>query len=168
MVVPDGATPQLGEASTVSLDIDPAADDFVWQKGYAWCLTTPEAASGCAVYNSQAGDLPELAVLPGPHLPERQPSSPAASAAAAPSKASPGHLLLCGNAMIFGAAMATGNVLCGRGSEYPCTASQCPFPHAPFVPSCELRPELTVPFLRQVLVPGPTTFRSGPAQQLSP
>ena len=49
MVVPDGATPQLGEASTVSLDIDPAADDFVWQKGYAWCLTTPEAASGCAV-----------------------------------------------------------------------------------------------------------------------
>jgi len=116
-VMPDA--PQLAgaEASTMSLAIDPAADDFVWQKGYAWCLTTPEA-SGCAVYNSQAsGELPELAVLPPGARCSRVKEGCAASRET-PSKANPGHLLLCGNAMLFGAAMATGDVFCGRGSKY--------------------------------------------------
>jgi hypothetical protein len=88
-------------ATTVSL-ADPSADDFVWQKGYAWCATTPEASSGCAVYNAQAGGGEELAVLPTvPQVP--------ASGVQGPSKPGPGHLLLCGHALLFGAVMATVN-----------------------------------------------------------
>jgi hypothetical protein len=111
------------------VSVDPTADDFVWQKGYAWCLTTPEAASGCAVYNSQAGgELPEMAVLPpgarccrvdeGWEKMKNYKLSGGGATRETPSKANPGHLLLCGNALLFGAAMATGDVLCGRGSEY--------------------------------------------------
>ena len=121
--------PQLAGAEAGTVAIDPAADDFVWQKGYAWCLTTTEAASGCAVYNSQAGgELPELAVLPpgarccrvdeGWEKMKNYKLSGGGATRETPSKANPGHLLLCGNALLFGAAMATGDVLCGRGSEY--------------------------------------------------
>eukprot|EP00277_Geminigera_cryophila_P044549 CAMPEP_0173067752 /NCGR_PEP_ID=MMETSP1102-20130122/7006_1 /TAXON_ID=49646 /ORGANISM="Geminigera sp., Strain Caron Lab Isolate" /LENGTH=217 /DNA_ID=CAMNT_0013935485 /DNA_START=247 /DNA_END=900 /DNA_ORIENTATION=- len=91
---------------TVSLEIDPTADDFVWQRGYEWCLTTPDAASGCAVYNAQAGGE-ELAVLPPP-------SYSSVDNVQACSRANPGHLLLCGHAMLLGAAMATQEILCGN------------------------------------------------------
>ena len=93
-------------ATTMSL-VDPGADDFVWQKGYAWCATTPEASSGCAVYNAQAGGE-ELAVLPA------APQVPASADVQVPSKPGPGHLLLCGHALLFGAVMATVDAAAGE------------------------------------------------------
>ena len=95
---------RVGDAGTTMslVDVDPAADDFVWQKGYAWCAITPEASSGCAVYNAQAGGE-ELAVLPtmpavGPAAAAKEPEA---------SRPGPGHLLLCGHALLFGVVMAT-------------------------------------------------------------
>ena len=100
---------------TVSLEIDPTADDFVWQRGYEWCLTTPDAASGCAVYTAQAGGE-ELAVLPPP-------SYSSVANVQACSRANPRHLLLCGHAMLLGAAMATQEILCGNAGECPVSLS---------------------------------------------
>ena len=96
---------------TVSLEIDPTADDFVWQRGYEWCLTTPDATSGCAVYNAQTGGE-ELAVLPPPLY------SSVASVQAC-SRANPGHLLLCGHAFLLGAVMVTQEILHGSAGECP-------------------------------------------------
>lgn len=104
---------RVGEAETVSLvDVDPAADDFVWQKGYAWCANTPEASSGCAVYNAQAGGE-ELAVLPA--VPTQASASESINVGPSKVQPGPGHLLLCGHALLFGAVMAAVN---GGGDDW--------------------------------------------------
>jgi len=89
---------------------DKNAPDFVWQRGYSWCESTPNAQSGCASYNAQTTG--QVAVLAPTTV-----TSEESEAQIPKVPASPGHLMLCGNATLLGMFDATRKVLQGGKVE---------------------------------------------------
>ena len=89
-------------------------DDFAWQRGYSWYPDTPGAYpdSKWDFYYSSGGlydQSHQLAVLPpnaaGPE------GKPAAALAKKATPATPGHMLLCGPALVLGALEATSKLV---------------------------------------------------------
>jgi hypothetical protein len=89
-------------------------DDFAWQRGYSWYPDTPGAYpdSKWDFYYSSGGlydQSHQLAVLPpnaaGPE------GKPAAAPAKKATPATPGHMLLCGPALVLGALEATSKLV---------------------------------------------------------
>jgi hypothetical protein len=91
---------------------NPNSSDFAWQRGYSWYPDTPgQYPAGKMDWYYSSGGLydqahhSQLAVLPTTEGPSEKPKE------TKPTPANPGHLLMCGHAIVLGAVEATGKLV---------------------------------------------------------